>query len=117
MKMFHWIWDNILFVLTLFLLAFIPLYPKLPLLDVVNTWVYIRAEDFVVIVVLLIWVLLLLRRKITLKTPLTMPILLFWIIGGIATIHGVLLIFPSISRRQDKTSGESKRPRRSERFT
>ncbi len=97
MKLFHWITDNILFVLTLFLLAFIPLYPKKPLLDVVNTWVYIRAEDFVVVFVLLVWFYMLVRRKITLKTPLTIPMIIFWIIGAIATIHGVLLIFPSLS--------------------
>ncbi|MEK7120465.1 MAG: hypothetical protein AAB840_00040, partial [Patescibacteria group bacterium] len=96
-KIFHWIFDNILFVLTLFLLAFIPLYPKLPLFDIKNTWVYIRAEDFVVVLALIIWIVSLLRRKISLKTPLTMPILVFWIVGAIATIHGVLLIFPTLS--------------------
>ncbi len=93
-RIWRFITDNILFVLTLFLLMFIPLYPKLPLLDVVNTWVYVRAEDFVVVVALLIWTILLFRRKITLRTPLTMPIIIFWIIGGVATIHGALLIFP-----------------------
>lgn len=97
MKIFRWLADNTLFVLTLFLLAFIPLYPKLPILDVKNTWVYIRAEDFVVVFVLLVWAVLLLRRKITLRTPLTLPILIFWIVGAIATIHGVLLVFPGIA--------------------
>jgi len=97
MKMFKWIYEHLLFVVTLILLVFIPLYPKLPLLDVKNTWVYVRAEDFVVIFVLLIWTFLFVRKKVTLKTPLTIPILVFWIIGGLATFHGVLLIFPTIS--------------------
>lgn len=97
MNIFRWISDNILFVLTLFLLAFIPLYPKLPLLDVKNTWVYVRAEDFVAVFVVLIWITLFIRRKITLNTPLTFPIILFWIIGGITTIHAMILIFPSIA--------------------
>src|SRR3989344_9149935 len=88
---------NILFIETLFLLAFIPLFPKLPIFDVRNTWVYIRAEDFVVLGVLLSWLGLLFRKKISLKTPLTIPILIFWIIGTISTIHGVLLIFPTIA--------------------
>lgn len=96
MKIFKWIWDNILFICTLFLLVFIPLYPKKPLIDIVNTWVYIRAEDFIVVFILLIWAILLLRKKITLKTPLTIPIIIFWIVGAIATIHAVLLIFPEI---------------------
>lgn len=97
MKLFKWIGDNILFVLTLFLLAFIPLYPKLPLIDIKHTWVYIRAEDFFVLFTLLVWLALLVKKKITLKTPLTLPILAFWLIGGLATIHGVFLIFPKLT--------------------
>lgn len=96
-KIFSWVWENILFLETLFLLIFIPLYPKLPLLDVRNTWVYVRAEDFVVAFVLLSWLVLFFRKKISLKTPLTIPILIFWIIGAVATTHGVLLIFPTIA--------------------
>lgn len=96
-KIFSWGWNNILFSSTLFLLMFIPLYPKLPLLDVKNTWVYIRAEDFVFIAVFLLWILLLVKKKITLKTPLTVPILIYWIIGVISTTHGILFIFPQIS--------------------
>lgn len=97
MKIFNWLKDNILFALTLFLLAFIPLYPKIPILDIKNTWVYVRGDDFMVVIVLVIWAILLLRKKVTLKSPLTLPIFLFWIIGGISTIHGVLLIFPGLA--------------------
>lgn len=96
-RIVSWVWEHILFIATLFFLIFIPLYPKIPLLDVRNTWVYIRAEDFIVILVLLFWVVLLLRKKITLRTPLTVPIMTFWIIGAIATLHGVVLIFPTLA--------------------
>jgi O-antigen ligase len=96
-KIFSWISGNILFVLTLFLLAFIPLFPKIPLLDIKHTWVYIRAEDFLVFLTLLFWVALLFRKKITFKTPLTVPILAFWIIGAVATIHGIILLFPTLA--------------------
>lgn len=95
MKYLKWVGNNILFVLTVFLLVFIPLYPKRPLIDIVNTWVYIRAEDFVVAIVLFVWSFLLVRKKITLKSPLTMPILLYWAAGAIATLHGILIIFPT----------------------
>ncbi len=97
MKILKWTWNNLLFVFTIFLLAFIPLYPKLPLIDVVNTWVYVRAEDFAIAFVVLVWIILLLCRKVTLKTPLTIPIMVFWIIGGLSTLHGVLLLFPTLS--------------------
>lgn len=97
MKILRLIWNNFLFVFTLFLLAFIPLYPKLPLLDVVNTWVYVRAEDFVIAIAVIIWSIMLVLKKVSLKTPLTIPILIFWVAGGLSTLHGVLLIFPTIS--------------------
>lgn len=97
MKIFKWIENNVFFLITLFLLAFIPLYPKLPLVDIRHTWVYIRAEDFIVVLVMALWVLFLLKKKITLKTPLTIPILIFWIMGALATIHAVFLIFPTLA--------------------
>lgn len=97
MKFFSFIKNKILFLLTLFLLIFIPLFPKIPLMDVKNTWVYVRPEDIVVLFVLLFWVALLFRKKINLKTPLTLPIVIFWLVGAISTLHGILLIFPSLA--------------------
>lgn len=93
-KIYKYLSENILFIITLFLLAFVPLYPKLPLINVNHTWVYVRLEDFFVLFAIIVWAILLFKRKVTFKTPLTMPILAFWIIGAIATIHGVLIIFP-----------------------
>jgi protein O-mannosyl-transferase len=97
MKILKWISNNILSVFTIFLLAFIPLYPKIPLVDIQHTWVYIRFEDFAVVAAIITWIVLLLLRKVTLKTPLTIPILFFWVIGGLATLHGVMLLFPTLS--------------------
>ncbi|MEK9143930.1 MAG: hypothetical protein AAB481_04890 [Patescibacteria group bacterium] len=96
-KLLEWCKEHIMLVSTLVLLAIIPLYPKLPLLDIRHTWVYVRIEDFIVLFVLFFWGLLVVRREITLRTPLTLPILIFWIVGLVATLHGILLIFPSIS--------------------
>ncbi len=97
MKLLKFIRENILFSVTIFLLAFIPLYPKIPIVDVQNTWVYVRLEDFAVLLALGIWVYLFIKKKVTLKTPLTIPILAFWIVGGIATLNGVLILFPKLS--------------------
>ncbi|KKR76649.1 MAG: hypothetical protein UU21_C0006G0040 [Candidatus Levybacteria bacterium GW2011_GWA2_40_8] len=96
-KLFSWVFQNILFLETIFLLIFIPLYPKIPILDVKNTWVYIRAEDFIILFAFFSLALLLVKKKITLQTPLTLPILFFWLIGAVATIHAVLLVFPKLA--------------------
>lgn len=97
MKIVRWISDNILLLVTLFLLAFIPLYPKLPLLDVKNTFVYIRIEDFLIAAAYVLFFIQLLRKKATLKTPLTMPIIIFWVVGLVATVLGVIFIFPHMT--------------------
>lgn len=96
MKIIHYLSENILFFLTLFLLVFIPLYPKLPLLDIKHTWVYIRIEDFIIAVIWIIFLIQFFKKKATLKTPLTFPIIIFWIVGALATIHGILFIFPKL---------------------
>ncbi len=97
-KIFSWLSDNILYVYTLFLLAFIPLYPKLPLFNVDRTWVYIRADDFAIAIGVLLFVIQLVRRKAaTLKTPLTLPIIAFWVIGAVSTAYAVLFIFPDLA--------------------
>lgn len=97
MKILKWLSNNILFVFTIFLLVFIPLYPKLPLLDVKNTWVYIRIEDIIVAVAVLTYFIQLLRKKATLNTPLTVPFIIFWTIGLVSLIYGILFIFPMLA--------------------
>ena len=97
MKILHFISDNILFIITLFLLAFIPLYPKIPILGVSHTWVYIRLEDFLVAVAGLVFLIQVFRKKATFKTPLTIPILIFWVVGGISTLYAIHFIFPYIA--------------------
>lgn len=97
MKSIKWFIDNIFFVLLLFLLAFIPLFPKLPILDIKHTWVYVRLEDFIMVVTVIILFVQLLRKKATLRTPLTIPILLYWGVGLVATVFGILFIFPHLT--------------------
>lgn len=97
MKIINWIKENPLLLFTLFLFAFIPLYPKLPLLDIKNTWVYIRIEDFIIVLAWVIFGIAYLKKKATVNTPLSIPILIFWIIGGIATLNGILFIFPKLA--------------------
>lgn len=96
MKVLKWLSHNILFLYTLFLLAFIPLYPKIPLIGVNNTFVYIRFDDVAIAVGVLLYLIQLIRKKATLKTSLTLAIIIFWAVGAIATLYGVLFIFPGL---------------------
>jgi hypothetical protein len=97
MKFLHKIYGNLLFFASLFLLVFIPLYPKIPAIGITHTWVYIRFDDFMVAAVYALFVLFLLLKKAKLKTPLTFPIFLFWAVGLASTIYAVIFIFPTLT--------------------
>jgi len=95
-KVFSFIKNNSLLLLTLFFIAFIPLYPKLPLFDIKHTWVYIRIEDLLVAFAWVVFLIHLILKKASFKTPLTVPIGVFWLVGFFATLHGILFIFPNL---------------------
>lgn len=97
MRLFQWIKDNPLLVFTLFLLAFIPLYPKFPLFDLQHTWVYIRIEDLIIGLAWIVFFITYFKKKATLSTPLSYSILIFWVVGLVATINGIIFIFPKLA--------------------
>lgn len=83
--------------LVFFLLLFIPLYPKLPLLGVTHTWVYIRLEDIFISLAVGIWLLSLFRGKIKFPKIVTAPVFLYWAIGLISTVIAIFFIFPNLA--------------------
>lgn len=96
-KVYHWLSNNIILFIALGLLAFIPLYPKFPLLDIVSTWVYIRLEDFLVAMAVFILGLTVLKsRGKALHTPLTVPIMLYWLVGLVSLSVAVLFLGKTI---------------------
>jgi len=96
-KIIKWIPNNILLIISIAFLLFIPLYPKIPLFDIKHTWVNIRIEDFLIAASFLVFGIMLLAKRATLRTPLTIPIVLFWLIGLVSTIYAVLFIFPNLT--------------------
>ncbi|MFH1899672.1 MAG: hypothetical protein ABIJ83_00150, partial [Patescibacteria group bacterium] len=64
-----WFDQHGLFALSLFLLIFIPLYPKIPLLEAIPGYlVRVRLEDILVLVTGLIWFTQLLRKRVEWRT-------------------------------------------------
>src|SRR3989344_3537672 len=92
-KALSWLDDNILFLITGFLLAFIPLYPKLPLFDVIPGYIVrVRLEDLLIAVTLIIWTIQLWRRKITFgPNPLTKPVLAYLTVGVLSMLSAVFI--------------------------
>ena len=79
---------------SLFLLVFIPLYPKFPLIDIWQTWVFIRVEDLLVTFLGLFFVIETMRRTTNIRSPLTVPIIVYWTIGGVSVVHSLIRFVP-----------------------
>lgn len=96
-KLINWCNEYGLYVITLFLLAFIPLYPKLPLINVIRSWVYIRLEDFLILLSAGFLLITMVKEKRISNNPLKIPIITYWIIGGISVANAILFIFPHLT--------------------
>ncbi len=79
-----------------FLLIFTALYPKLPSIHIIRTWVYIRLEDFIILAIAAAWAIQLFRKKSSLPSPLAWPIFAYWAIGLISLIFSILFISPQL---------------------
>jgi hypothetical protein len=93
-KLLKWLDVYILKILVAGLIAFIPLYPKLPSINIQNTWVYIRLEDFLILATVAIWFIQLLRRRVSLFRPIAASISVYWIIGLISLVWSIVYLAP-----------------------
>lgn len=82
-KLLKWLDNHILEYLSLALLIGIPLYPKIPLADLIPGYIVrLRLDDILVGFAFLIWLIWLVRKKVTLKgNPLLIPIAIYILIG------------------------------------
>ena len=93
-KLISWFDDHLILSLAAFLLIFIPLYPKLPLLEALPGYIVrVRLEDFLVSFTIIFWFIYLLRGKMTLKSnPLFKPISTYLIVGLLSVLSAIFII-------------------------
>ncbi|MCB9812836.1 MAG: O-antigen ligase family protein [Pseudomonadales bacterium] len=85
-QFFVWLNTNLLFVSSTFLLAFIPLFPKIPILDILPGYIVrVRAEDFFIFLTLLVWLRDAYQKKFSWNTP-YFWIVLTYLFAGFTTI-------------------------------
>lgn len=91
-KFLKWYDANILAVLAGFLLVFIPLYPKLPLFDLLPGYIVrVRLEDFLVLLAIGVWFGQFFRGKITLHPVISRLIGVYLIIGFLSTLSALYI--------------------------
>lgn len=92
-KLLKWLDEYILTIFSFFLLAFIPLYPKIPLLEAIPGYIVrVRLEDFLVLLAFIIFLIQVLRKKATYKAIIFWPMVIYLIIGLLSTLSAIFLI-------------------------
>ncbi len=82
--------------LTAGLILFTVLYPKLPSINILNTWVYIRLEDFLILGTTIIWFIQLVRKKVTIFKPMLSVIGTYWLVGLVSLVFSIIFIAPQL---------------------
>ena len=83
-----------LFILTVVLAVFIPLYPKLPLVGVAGTFVAVRLEDVLIAIALLYWLIYIILNgqvKKLISDKLIQALFLFFFAGALSVISAVYI--------------------------
>lgn len=92
-KLLKWLDNHILEYLSFALLIFIPLYPKIPLADLIPGYIVrLRLDDLLVGFAFTIWIVWLIRKKVSLKdNPLLIPILIYILVGFISSLSALFI--------------------------
>lgn len=92
-KALAWIDAHFLTLLAGFLLAFIPLWPKIPVWSPIEQYIVrVRLEDFFVLFTAGVWGIQFLRQKVTWRSPFFWGILTYGIIGLVSTLVAMFVI-------------------------
>jgi hypothetical protein len=87
-----WLDQHILLVLAGFLLAFIPLYPKIPIWSPIEQYIVrVRLEDLFILLTAGVWLIQFLRKKVVWRTTMTWFIVAYAVVGALSTLTAVFI--------------------------
>lgn len=92
-KLLRWFDDHALEYLSFALLIFIPIYPKIPIADLIPGYIVrLRLDDLLVASAFLVFIIQLLRKKVSLKdNPLFLPLLIYVTVGFISSLSAIFI--------------------------
>jgi hypothetical protein len=92
-KILRFLDAHILTILTALLIVVIPLYPKIPLADLIEGYIVrLRLEDVIILFTILVYFVQLLRKKITLPTNLVSKLIFGYIVvGGLSSLSAIFI--------------------------
>lgn len=90
---FQWLDDHLMLMLAGFLIAFIPLYPKVPLFEAIPGYIVrVRLEDMLVLGTAAVWLIQAIRGKINWKVPGLWFLIAYVIVGVLSLLDAVFII-------------------------
>lgn len=92
-KFLTWLDEHILLILASFLLAFIPLYPKIPLFEAIPGYIVrVRLEDVFILLTLLVYFIQFLRKKVIWQSKVAKLIFAYLVVAGLSIFSATFLI-------------------------
>ena len=96
-KILSWLDDNLLTLLTGFLIVMIPLYPKIPLAELIQGYIVrMRLEDLLVMGTFALFLLQLARKKITFPTNLIGKVMIVYLVFGFLSVLSAIYLTHSV---------------------
>ena len=91
-KFIAWCDQNLLSLMAGILIVLIPLFPKIPLFDILPGYIVrIRIEDFLILITIIIWFVQFFRHKIKVQPVVSKLIALYLFIGLLSTLSAMLI--------------------------
>lgn len=91
-KLLKWLDNNILTVFSFFLIAFIPLYPKLPLFEAIPGYIVrVRLEDIILLIAFFVFLVQVIRKKATYKSIIFWPMVIYLTIGFLSSLSAIFI--------------------------
>ncbi len=92
-QILSWFDINVLFLLSTFLIIFIPLFPKIPLFDVLPGYIVrARPEDVLILLTALVWIRDALKKRFTVPTTYFWMVIAYAVTGAISILLGTILL-------------------------
>ena len=89
----HWLDKNLLFALSAFLIIFIPLFPKVPLFEVLPGYIVkARAEDVFIFITAIVWLKDAYKKRFAVKTTYLWIVGAYTVVGIFSILLGTFLI-------------------------
>ena len=96
-KILAWLDKNILTLLAGVLIVVIPLYPKIPLSDLIEGYIVrLRLEDILILFTCLVWGVQYLRKKITFKNTLISKLIIGYLLVAVLSSLSAIFITKTV---------------------